>query len=259
MEIKGAHILITGASRGIGRAFAKSCAEDKAHLHLVVRKKDAALVKEMEDAGAASVTLWTADLASPNSVAKLVEAMAEEKIDILFNNAGVLTGGLLEKQSEEEIYNVMQINVLSLIQLTRAFLPGMLKRKRGKIVNNASVAAVMHFPGGTTYCASKAAVLAFTECLKNELHGTKVSTLTLVTPTIKTGMYDELVDKYGKNFDDVKDQNALSPQTYAKMIREAVLSDLTILEPQGLTGVGLKIAKYIPQLFDWGTRKKFHR
>jgi uncharacterized protein len=258
MEIKGAHVMITGSNRGIGRAFAKSCAEDKAHLHLVVRKKDATLVKEMEEAGAASVTLWAADLSSPNSIAKLIEATAEVKVDILFNNAGVLTGGLLEKQSEEEIYNVFQVNVIALVQLTRAFLPGMLRRKYGKIINNASVSAIMHIPGATTYSASKAAVFAFTECLKNELHGTKVTTLNLVTPSIKTGMYDEIAEKYGENFDDTPG-DALSPQIYVKMIREAVLNDLPMLEPQGMTGIGLKIAKYIPQVFDWGARRKFKR
>lgn len=258
MEIKGAQVMITGANRGIGRAFAKSCAEDGAHLHLVVRKKDAALVKEMEDAGAASVTLWTADLSSVASIGNLIEATADVGVDILFNNAGVLTGGLLEKQSEEEIYNVFQVNVVALVLLTRAVLPGMLKRKRGKIVNNSSVSAIMHIPGASTYGASKAAVLAFTECLKNELHGTKVTTLSLVTPGIKTGMYDEITEKYGKNFDEIP-SDTLSPQTYAKMIREAVLNDLSMLEPQGITGVGLKIAKYIPQIFDWGARRKFKR
>lgn len=258
MEIKGAQIMITGASRGIGRAFAKSCAEDKAHLHLVVRKKDAALVKEMEEAGAESVTLWTADLSSPNSVAKLIEATSDLKLDILFNNAGVLTGGVLDKQTEEDIANVFQVNVVALVQLTRAFLPGMLRRKCGKIINNSSVSAIMHIPGASTYSASKAAVLAFTECLKNELHGTKVTALSLVTPGIKTGMYDEIAEKYGDHFEEIPG-DTLSPQTYAKMIREAVLNDLTLLEPQGLTGVGLKIAKYIPQVFDWGARRKFKR
>lgn len=258
MEIKGAHIMITGASRGIGRAFAKSCAEDGAHLHLVVRKKDAALVKEMEGAGAASVTIWTADLSSASSITKLIEATSDVKLDILFNNAGVLTGGLLEKQTEEEIANVFQVNLVALVLLSRAFLPGMLKRKRGKIINNSSVSAIMHIPGASTYGASKAAVLAFTETMKNELHGTGVGTLGLVTPGIKTNMFDEIAEKYGENFDEVPG-DALSPQTYAKMIREAVLNDLTLLEPQGMTGVGLKIAKYVPQIFDWGARRKFRR
>jgi hypothetical protein len=258
MEIKSAHVMITGANRGIGRAFAKACAEDKAHLHLVVRKKDAALVKEMEAAGAVSVTLWTADLSSRNSIERLIEAMSAVKVDILFNNAGVLTGGMVEEQSIDEIYEVFQVNLTALVHLTHAMLPGMLKRKRGKIVNTSSVSAVMHIPGAATYGASKAAVLAFTESLRNELHHTGVSTLVLVTPGIKTRMFDEIAVKYRKNFDEIPD-DTISPQIYAQMIREAVLNDLTILEPQGMTGIGLRIAKYVPQLFDWGVRRKFKR
>lgn len=251
--------MITGANRGIGRAFAKSCAEDGAHLHLVVRKKETSLVKEMEEAGAASVTLWTADLSSRNSLEKLVEAMSDVKIDILFNNAGILTGGPLEKQSLDEIYEVFQVNTTALAHLTWAFLPKMLKRKRGKIINHSSVAAVMHFPGASTYGASKAAVLGFTESLKNELSGTGVSTLLLVTPGVKTRMYEDVTSKYEKNYGSDIPKDALSPQTYAKMIREAVLNDLSILEPQGLTGIALRVARYVPRVFDWGVRRRFKR
>lgn len=257
MEIKKAHVMITGANRGIGWAFAKSCAEDGAHLHLVVRKKEASLAKEMETAGAASVTLWQADLSSRTGVEKLIEATQEVKVDILFNNAGMLTGGLFESQTEDELYQVTQVNLTALMHLTRAFLPGMLKRKRGKIVNNSSIAAVMHFPCASSYAATKAAVLAFTDSLRMELQGTGVSTLLLITPGIKTRMYDDIEKKYSKNFDIPQDH--LSPQVYAKMIREAVLNDLSVLEPQGLTGVALRVAKYVPGLFEWGLRKKFHR
>ena len=187
-----------------------------------------------------------------------MEDLSTVKVDILFNNAGVLTGGLLEEQSVDEIYDVFQVNLSALVHLTQGVLPGMLKRQRGKIINNSSVSAIMHLPGASTYGASKAAVLAFTESLKNELYETEVSTLALVTPGIKTRMFDEIAVKYGKNFKEVPD-DTLSPQVYAQMIREAVLNDLTILEPQGLTGVGLRIAKYAPQLFDWGARRKFKR
>lgn len=258
MEIKNAQVVITGANRGIGKAFAKSCAEDKAHLHLVVRNKDAALAKEMEDAGAASVTLWAVDFSNRNSIKNLLESMTDVKVDILFNNAGVLTGGLLEEQSEDELYNVLQVNVAAVMQLTHAFLPGMLQRQRGKIINNSSVSAIMHLPGASTYSASKAAVFAFTECLKNELHGTKVTTLNLITPGVKTQMFEEISQKYSKNYEELL-LASLTPATYAQMIREAVLDDLTILEPQGLTGVGLQIAKYMPQFFDWGARRRFRR
>jgi len=259
MEIKSAQVMITGANRGIGRAFAKACAQDKAHLHLVVRKNDPELIKEMTGAGAASVHLWIADLGHRHSIEKLVEETKNLKIDILFNNAGVLTGGQLEEQSLDEIYQVIQVNVAALIHLTHAFLPGMLKRKSGKIINHSSVSAVMHFPGASTYGASKAAVLGFTESLKNELSGTGVDTLLLITPGIKTRMFDEVAKKYGKNFGEDFMEDGISPVKYAQMIREAVLNDLKVLEPQGLTGLGLRIAKYAPEIFQWGVRRRFKR
>lgn len=257
MEIKSAHVMITGANRGIGRAFAKVCAEDGAHLHLVVRKKEATLVKELEMAGAASVTQWQADLSSSASIQKFLEATSETKVDILFNNAGMLTADLFENQSTAEIYDVVQTNLTALMQLTHAFLPGMLKRKRGKIINNSSVMALMHVPFSSTYSATKAGVLAFTNILRAELRGTGVSTLLLVTPAIKTRLFEEIEKRYRNNFD--IPERALNPQTYAKMIREAVLNDLTAVEPQGLTGIGLRVAKYLPKVFDWEVRRRFTR
>jgi short-subunit dehydrogenase len=257
MELKNSHILITGANRGIGRAFAKVCAENQAHLHLVVRKKETDLVKEMEKAGAASVTVWQADLAKPDALQKLIQQLEELNLDILFNNAGMLTGGLLEEQAATEINDMVQVNVTSLMLLTHAVLPGMLKRRRGKIINNSSVAALMHFPLASTYAASKAAVLAFTNCLRIELEDTGVSTLLLITPGIKTRLFDDVAARYSKHLKVPKD--SIPPQKYAEMIKEAVLNDLAVLEPQGLTGLGLQIAKFVPPLFSWGVRTRFKR
>jgi short-subunit dehydrogenase len=257
MEIKNKQILITGANRGIGRAVAKALATDKAHLHLVVRKKDKELEEEMIAAGAASCKLWIADLADRKQVEKLILETSDLKLDILFNNAGVLTGGILEEQNMDDIYRLMQVNLLTLIQLTHAFLPRMLQRKKGKIINHSSVTAVMNIPGNTTYGASKAAVLSFTRCLRMELKGTGVTTLTLITPGIKTRMFEQISDYFGKNFE--VPQDTISPTRYADMIREAILLDLESLEPKGLTGVGLKVAKYMPKLFDMEVSRRFKR
>lgn len=257
MEITGRHILITGANRGIGRSFAKICAEDKAHLHLVIRNEDGDLAKELTTLGAKSVTTWTVDLADRNAVSDLVVRLKDVQIDILFNNAGQLTGGLLENQSMEEVNQMLQVNVNSLIQLTHGILPGMLARKRGKIVNNSSVAAYMYFPLNSTYSASKAAVAAFTQCLRGELVDTGVSTLLLITPGIKTRMFDKVIDVFSKNIEVPGD--TISPSQYAKMIREAILHDLEVLEPSGLTGWALKAAKFAKPLFDFEVKRRFHR
>lgn len=257
MEIANRHVLITGANRGIGKAFAKICAEDKAHLHLVVRVSDSSLVKELDAAGAKSVTIWEADLSSREGVETLVQSLKDTPVDILFNNAGMLTGGLLEKQALDDIYQVLQVNTNALIHLTHGLLPGMLQRKRGKIINNSSVSAFMYFPCASTYAASKAAVVAFTECIRLELKDTGVSTLLLVTPGIKTRMFEEIETLYSKNLRLLQD--AITPAQYARMIREAILHDLEVLEPGGLTGVGLKLAKFARPLFEMEVLRRFKR
>lgn len=257
MEITNRHVLITGASRGIGRAFAKICAEDKAHLHLVLRKKDDEVVKEFESLGAKSVNIWEADLSTREGVADLLEQIKDVPVDILFNNAGVLTGGLIEEQPTDDVYKMLQVNVNALIHLTQGVLPGMLKRKRGKVINNSSVSAYMNFPCASTYAASKAAVTAFTNCIRLELKDTGVSTLLLITPGIKTRMFDEIETLYSKNF--VIPSESMTPGKYAEVIREAVLHDLEVVEPSGLTGVGLKIAKLAKPLFEMEVMRRFKR
>lgn len=257
MEIRDQHVLITGANRGIGRALAVMSAESGAHVHLAIRQPDLALEQELKKLGAASVTTWVSDLSSRAGTQALIDRLADQPVDILVNNAGLLTGGLIEEQPLDEIYAMFQVNVLSLVQLTRALLPGMVKRGRGKIVNNSSVSGIMHFPCASTYAASKAAVIAFTDCIELELKGTGVGTLCLITPGIKTRMFDEIDKKYGKNFETPTD--SISPSQYAAMIKEAILLDLEYLTPRGATGAGLRVAKYMPGVFRWAVSKRFSR
>lgn len=257
METKGAKVLITGANRGIGKAVAKRLAEDGAHLYLAIRKNDSALVEELKKAGAGSVEILEADLSTRDGVQSLIARAQTLQIEILFNNAGLLTGGLLESQSVDEILAMLQVNVNALIQLTHGLLPGMLQRKKGKIINHSSVSGVMHLPCASTYAASKAAVLAFTNSLRAELKDTGVSTLVLITPGVKTRMFDQIEPLYGQNIEVPKD--TISPERYAEMIREAIVEDLSALNPTGATGLVLGLARHLPQVFDFAVSFKFKR
>ncbi len=258
MEIKDSHIMITGSNRGIGRAVAMSCAEDKAHLHLVNRTLDEELSAELTTAGAASVTNYILNLSSGSEIQKFIEANKALHLDILFNNAGQLTGGLLEEQNINDINSMLQVNVNALIHLTHGFLPGMLQRKRGKIINHSSVSAIMHFPCASTYAASKAAVYAFTQCLRAELNGTGVTTLTLITPGVETRMYADIANKYGKNMD-LSFLKSMPVKQYALRIREAILEDLEQLQPSGVSGLGVKFAQFFPFAFEKLAVKSFKR
>lgn len=256
MKIQGQNFLITGANRGIGLAVAKMAAKEKAHLHLVVRSQLGSLESELLGLGAASVKVYVADLATRPGVDKLIRDL-HQPIDILFNNAGLLTGGLIENQELDEIYSMFQVNVNALVHLTRALIPGMVSRGRGKIINNSSVSAFMHFPCASTYAASKAAVVAFTDCIQMELQGTGVSTLCLVTPGIKTRMFDEIDVKYSKNFE--IPTSSISAETYADQIKNGILKDDTYLLPGGATALGLWISKFAPNLFRKEIQKRFKR
>jgi short-subunit dehydrogenase len=260
MKLINRHIAVTGANGGIGRAFCHMCAREKAHLHLILRSPQKEFVQELTSHGAASVTVYYADLSSPQQVRDLAEKLKSINLDILFNNAGLLTGGLLEEQSLEDIQKMLQVNLNALIELTHSLLPGMLKKGHGKIINNSSVSGVMTFPCASTYAASKAAVLSFTKCLELELKGTGVSTLVLITPGIKTRMFDQIQPMYGKNLE-FPANDYISPEKYAQRIKHAIENDETVLQPPffSMTGLGLRISRHFSGLFNKAVLTRFKR
>lgn len=259
MEIRDRRIWVTGASRGIGRALAEMFAENGAHLTLINRAVDSELIDELKKKGAASVRILKTDLSARKDIDALLKKTEGEEVHCLVNNAGQLTGGLLETQDIDQIYSTLHVNVMALIHLTRGLLPRMLSQEGGaKIVNNASIAALMHFPSASTYAASKAAVMAFTRCLHAELQGTSVSTLLLFTPGVETRMFEEISHKYGATFD-LSFIKGMPVSRYAKMVREAILEDLDELRPQGIEGLGLNLAQHLPATFRKLVSLRFRR
>lgn len=257
MKIQGSHFVITGGNRGIGLAVAKMAAENGAHVYIAARSIESELEDNLKSLGASSVQFLRCDLSDRDGVEQLVNSINKIEVDILFNNAGLLTGGLIEEQDLDDIYSMFQVNLNALVHLTRSVIPGMVHRRRGKIINNSSVSAFMHFPCASTYAASKAAVLAFTDCIQAELNGTGVSTLCLVTPGVKTRMFDEIENKYSKNFEIPKD--SISPEEYAQKIKSAIESDEKYLLPSGATSIGLWVARYLNPVFRSVVQSKFKR
>jgi len=257
MKLTQSRILITGANRGIGRAFAELIAKDQPILYIVTRNRDERLIQQLKELGATEVHALTCDLSSPEQLNQLIQNVQEIEIDILFNNAGLLTGELLEQQPLESIQKMLQVNVYALIALTKAVLPQMLKRRYGKIINQASVAGIMHFPCATTYSASKAAVIAFTQALELELNSTGVSTLCLITPAIDTDMLAEVHQKFGKHLTIPK--LSMTPEAYARKIRSCILADQKKLLPFGLEWFGVFFAIYTPGVFRWVVKLLFNR
>ncbi len=258
MEIKNKNVLITGANRGIGLGMAEMFAESNAHIHLANRTIDESMKARLEKLGAASVRITKLDLGQRKNIDAFLAGLKNDPVDILVNNAGQLTGGLLENQDMDEIYSLFQVNVAALVHLTHGILPGMIKRRSGKIVNNASVTGVMHFPCATTYAASKAGVVAFTQSLEAELKGTGVSTLLLLTPGIETRMFKDIPNRYGQHFS-LDFGKGIPPRKYAEMIKECIHHDSQTFKPSGFEGLGLYMAQHAPKLFQKVVSLKFKR
>jgi hypothetical protein len=183
--------LITGASNGIGYELAKRFAQDRASLVLVARsgEKLATVADELRSLGAPNVEVIVADLARADSLSALLRELSVRhlEIDVLVNNAGYGQSGTFATTDEEAERGMIQLNIGALTALTKAILPGMLARRRGRILNVASIAGFLPGPFAAVYAATKAYVVSFSEALAEELAGTGVSVTTLAPGPTATG------------------------------------------------------------------------
>lgn len=259
MDFTNKHIYITGSTRGIGLAFAEYGASLGCHLRLLNRRNiDEGARQKLLDDGAASVDEIPIDLLERKSIDEALEKITTKQIDVFINNAGLLTGGLVEKQPLDDIYRMLQVNINGLVHLSRGLVPTLLKQKSGVIVNNASVSGKMFFPCASTYAASKAAVVAFTECLAQELKGTGASTLLVITSGVKTEMYDDISNLYGENLD-LDFLNAIPGEEWARKVFASIARGDRICWPPGASRFGVWFAHHFPTLFQKVIRSKFHR
>ena len=171
--------LVTGASSGIGLVFARTLAARGHDLVVVARSVDK--LGELASSLPVDVEVIGADLADDAGVASVEARLraTERPVDLLVNNAGFGTTGRFAELPLEDEDQEIRLNVLALTRLTGAALPGMVARRRGAIVNVASIAAFQPTPGTATYGATKAYVLSFTQALREELRGTGVRALVL--------------------------------------------------------------------------------
>jgi|SRR5579859_1650306 len=172
------NVLITGASGGIGYELAKLFARDRHTLVLVARSGDklAQAATELQAHGVTAKTV-ALDLAQPPAPKFLFDQLQREEmaIDILINNAGFGAFGNFAEMSEDQVLGQISLNIVALTQLTRLFLPPMLVRRRGRIMNVASTAGFQPGPLMAVYYATKAYVLSFTEAIANEVRNTGVT------------------------------------------------------------------------------------
>lgn len=166
--------LVTGASRGIGRAIARRLAADFDILAVARTGPELEhLVSEIETGGGNAAAL-VLDVSDPEAIAR---SLRGRDVEVLVNNAGTGPVKPLAELTSEEWHRIVDVNLNALFHVTRAVLPGMLARGRGHVVNIGSIAGRSAFVGGTAYAATKHAVMAFSECLMLEVRdrGVKVS------------------------------------------------------------------------------------
>ncbi|HKH98142.1 MAG TPA: SDR family oxidoreductase [Candidatus Sulfotelmatobacter sp.] len=182
--------LITGASGGIGYELAKLFARDHHNLVLVARSADklAQVAAELQPAGVTVKTI-ALDLAAPPAPRFLFDQLQREgiNVDILVNNAGFGAFGEFAEMSDDEILGQISLNITALTELTRLFLPPMIARRSGRILNVASTAAFQPGPLMAVYYATKAYVLSFSEAIANELRHSGVTVTCFCPGATHTG------------------------------------------------------------------------
>jgi short-subunit dehydrogenase len=175
--------VVTGASAGIGLDLARILAREGHDLALVARREATMqeLADELRERYGAESHVVAADLAAPNAAGVVQEALAGKHVDVLVNNAGFGGLGAFAERSRDEDLRMLAVNVVALTDLTKRFLPGMVARGRGRILNVASTAAFQPGPFMAVYYASKAYVLSLSQALAEEVSGTGV-TVTCLCP-----------------------------------------------------------------------------
>jgi len=191
----GLTALITGASSGIGEALARRFARAGFNLVLVARSADKLEELANSLAKAFGVKTWVApaDLAQPGAAQKLAAAMkrARRPIDVLVNNAGVLEYGAFVGTRSTRHRELIDLNVTALSEMLARFVPPMVARGQGRVLNVASIAAFQPVPMLATYAATKAYVLSLTESLSEELNGSGVTITALCPGITATSMLDK--------------------------------------------------------------------
>ncbi len=209
-------VLVTGASSGIGLELARCFAADGCRLVLLARNTPTleALAGELRQSHKIEVFVLTADLSLPETPARVFQELQGRGItvDVLVNNAGFGASGTFAGLALQRQLEMIQVNITALTALTGLFLPGMIARRRGGVLNVGSVAGFLPGPGMAIYFATKAFVLSFSEALAEELAGTGV-TVTVLCP-----------GPTESNFGNVARGPKVRPIKTGKMTAEAVAS-----------------------------------
>lgn len=216
-SLKNKTAVVTGGSKGIGKAIAVCLAREGANIVLAARTAEELKIAEKEvlKYGGEVLSVPT-DVRNPTEVTRLA-TKAEKKFGaahILVNNAGIGRFQEVQKLTEEDFRATLETNLYGVFYCCRAFLPGMVKNQEGHIVNISSLAGKNTFPGGSAYCASKHALIAFSECMMLEVRQHNIKVTSICPGSVATDFSPGSLDK---NW-------ALTSEDVAKSVLDVVTS-----------------------------------
>ncbi|MET4655984.1 MULTISPECIES: SDR family oxidoreductase [unclassified Exiguobacterium] len=237
-------VLITGASGGIGKELADRFAQDGYNMVLVARNeaKILELATDYQMTHGVDVTVIAKDVATPGVPQEIFNELQQKKIhvDYLINNAGFgLYGAFLETDLEQEM-NMIEVNIKAVTVMTKLFLPGMVQRNRGGVMNVSSMVGFFPGPLMSVYHATKSYVLSFTEALENEVSGTNVTVTALCPGLTATGF----VDRAGMGKSNMLQGKVMEAGRVAEIGYRGFLKGQTLIIP----GTQNRIISFIPRL-----------
>ena len=200
--LAGKAVIVTGGSRGIGRAIVEILSAEGAEVTFLFREDTAAAAEVIATARAAgrAITAEQVDVRDAQGCTEAVERVAERygHIDVLVNSAGLVRDNLLGLLGEDDVRTVLETNVGGVFNVTRAVVPHMIARRAGKIINISSVAGEKGGRGQTNYAASKGAINAFTRALAVELAPRRITVNTVAPGVIETDMSQAIRERAGE-------------------------------------------------------------
>ncbi len=229
--------LITGASRGIGRAIALELGKQGANIvvnYAGSKERADQVVEELKDMGVRAISVQ-ADVADEKSVKSLVKTSLEEfgSIDVLVNNAGITKDNLLMRMKESEFTDVIDTNLKGTFLCTKAVTRLMMKQRSGSIINVASIVGVSGNPGQANYVAAKAGVIGLTKSVALELATRNIRVNAVAPGFIKTDMTDQLTKEQKENTLKMIPLEMLGePEDVAKVVRFLASEDAKYLTGQ---------------------------
>lgn len=239
--------LITGASGGFGADFARLFAQDGYDLVLIARSegKLKQLAQELVSQHGIRALVIAQDLTAAAAPQQIFDQLqtAGVQVEVLINNAGFASYGLFHELDMNKELELVQLNVKTLVHLTRLFLPGMVQRGRGRVLNVASTAAFQPGPLMANYYASKAYVLSFSEALANELEGTGVTTTCLCPGPTRTGFQDRAAMQESK----LVQGGLMDSMTVARQGYAGLVAGKTIIVPGFQNWIGTFLPRFVPR------------